>query len=157
MFLRKILSNRTLLQGFTLVELMVSVAVMSIVLGISLSGGPQAIMRLTLADNTYQAELLIREAQLQGSAVSSVDGLYGGSGIFFDRATSTVVLKFKDRIDPLIPSVISVGNGLYDTSPINEIEKTIKTVNGHRIGTLCVATSTSPLYGGSFGTWVEVL
>ena len=52
---------------------MVSIGIMAIVLGISISGAPSAIMRLALSDNTYQTELLIREAQLQGSAINSVN------------------------------------------------------------------------------------
>lgn len=119
---------------------------MSIILGITFSGGPQAIMRLSLGDNAYQVELMIREAQLQGSAINSFDDVYGGVGVFFNRATSSDVIKFKDIIDPSIKKAIGIGNGLYDaTDSIDEREVRYFLSNNHRIGKLCVATSTSPL------------
>lgn len=149
MFLCKAPCANRGVEGFTLIELLVSIAIMSIILGISLSGGPQAIMRLSLADNAYQAELLIREAQLEGSAINSMNNLYGGAGVFFDRATSTKSLKFRDRVDSSIIRAIGIGNGLYEITPFDEMEKVISTVNNHQIGKLCVATGTAPLYCNS--------
>jgi prepilin-type N-terminal cleavage/methylation domain-containing protein len=130
------------LKGFTLVELLVGIAVMTIILGVTLSGGPQAIMRITLANNTYETELTIREAQIEGSAINSVNGTFGGAGVFFDRATSSKTLKFKDIIDPTITRAIGIGNGLYDSSPVDEKVVVLTTSNNHRIGKLCVASST---------------
>jgi prepilin-type N-terminal cleavage/methylation domain-containing protein len=132
-------------QAFTLVELLVSISIMAIVLGISFSGGPQAIMRLTLSDNAYRTEILLREAQLQGSAVVSVSSNYGGAGVYFDLATTSEAVKFRDRIDLSITHPIGIGNGLYDQALGNEYNEVVKTVNRHRIGVLCVATSTNPL------------
>ena len=132
--------------GFTLIELLVSISIMSIILGITFSGGPQAIMRLSLGDNAYQVELMIREAQLQGSAINSFDDVFGGVGVFFNRASSSEVLKFKDIIDPSIKKAIGIGNGLYDvTDMLDEKEVKYSLSNNHRIGKLCVATSTFPL------------
>jgi hypothetical protein len=113
---------------------------MAVILGITLSGGPQALMRLSLADSTYAVELMIREAQLQGSAVNSLDGMYGGAGVFFDRSLQTQVIKFKDRVDPAIIRSIGVGNGLYDIAPISELETLYQITNNHRISKLCVTT-----------------
>jgi len=143
MSLRKAPSWCATLQGFTLVELLVSIGVMIIVMGIVFSGGPQAISRLALSDNTYQGELLIREAQIQGSAINSVSGLFGGSGVYFNRATATQMLKFKDRviIDPT--RAINIGDGLYKTMPIDEVENITKLTNKNVIGKLCVATSST--------------
>ncbi len=133
-------------RGFTLVELIVGVAIMTIILGITFSGGPQAITRAALSDNAYQVELMIREAQLQGSAINSLGGLYGGAGVFFDRATSTEVLKFKDLVDDTSTNSIKIGNGLYDASPVDEKEQpSFMFTRRNRIGHLCVATSTSPI------------
>lgn len=134
---------RSSLQGFTLTELLVSISVMAIILGITMSGGPQAIMRLTLSDNAYQAELLLREAQLQGSAINSISNLYGGAGIFVDLATSSQVVKFRDLVVPDVARPVGIGNGLYEQG-ISEYVSTVKTVNRHRIGVICVATNTNP-------------
>lgn len=131
--------------GFTLIELLMSVSIMAIILGITFSGGPQSIMKLSLSDNAYQIELMLREAQLRGSAINSVEDLFGGVGILFDRASSTQVLKFRDTVDPTIKRALGVGNGLFNASTTPEEEILFKTTNNHKIGKLCVATSTSPL------------
>lgn len=117
--------------------------VMAMILGITISGGPQSIMRMSLAENTYQTQLLLREVQLQGSSINSLDNQFGGAGLYFNRATSTKVLKFKDRAILDQTQAISIGNGLYDVGPPNEQESVLLTTNGHVIGKLCVAT-TSP-------------
>lgn len=131
-------------KGFTLTELIVSVAIMTVVSGITLSGGPQSIMRLTLADNVYRSELLIRESQLQGSAINSLDGLYGGSGVFFDLATSTKVLQFKDVVIPNPAKAIPVGNGIYDQGT-DATTTILELTNSHRVGSLCVPSKVAPL------------
>ncbi len=143
MSLRNVFLKSNIRKGFSLIELTVSMGVMAIILGITLSGGPQTIMRISLAENTYQAELLIREVQLQGSSINSLNNQFGGAGVFFDRASSSQTLRFRDRaiIDTTRP--ISIGNGLYDTIPMDEKESVLRTTNRHIIGRLCVAT-TSP-------------
>lgn len=145
LLLRTVLRNKLFSRGFTLTELLVSIAIMTIILGITMSGGPQAIMRLSLADNAYQAELLLREAQLQGSAINSLDNKYGGAGIFFSLDAPSKVLKFRDKVDPSVVRAIGIGDGLYNTSPEDEQDTTFSFINGHRVGKLCVATSTSAL------------
>jgi prepilin-type N-terminal cleavage/methylation domain-containing protein len=138
----KSLLARSYRSAFTLTELLVGIAVMAIILGITFSGGPAAIMKLSLSDNTYRIELLIREVQLQGSAINSLNGTIGGAGVFFNIATSSDVLKFKDKVDAVGQNAIGVGNGLYDTSPVDEKESRLFITNSHSIGKLCVATST---------------
>jgi len=146
MSLRRVFFSGTNRRGFSLIELTVSMGVMAIILGITMSGGPQSLTRISLAENTYQAELLMREAQLQGSSINSVNNTFGGAGLFFDRATSTDTLKFKDRaiVDPT--RAISIGNGLYNQGPIDEKELVLKTTNRHVIGKLCVATSSPSVF-----------
>ncbi len=144
-------------KGFTLVELLVSISIMTIILGITLSGGPQSIMRLSLSDNVYQGELMLREAQLQGSAVNSVAGLYGGVGVFIDLATSSELLKFRDRVDDTIQRAIGIGNGLYDSGPIDEKELVFKMSNNHKIGNLCVATGINPFVCSDVNPTIKTL
>lgn len=132
------------MKGFTLVELLVSISIMTIILGITLSGGPQSIAKVALSNNTYQTELMLREAQLQGSAVNSVGGLYGGVGVFFDRATSSMIIKFKDKINTLIVSDIGVGDGLFQQGHLGEKDIEYKVTHNHKIGKLCVAENIGP-------------
>ncbi len=147
---RNALGSRHPYKAFTLIELLVSIGVMTIILGISISGAPQAVTKLALADNSYQIELLIREVQLQGSSINSFDGQYGGAGIFFDLATSSQVLKFKDRVLPSVARAIGIGNGLYDSGPIDEKNGLLVMTGSNRFSRLCVATSTSVLRCNGF-------
>lgn len=143
MSLRIALYKRVSPKGFTLVELMVSIGVMAIILGTVVSNGPQSIMRMSLSDNTYRAEILIREAQLEGSAINSVNNTYGGSGVYFNRASSSQILKFKDRVIINPMRAISIGDGLYKRSPVDEQESVLKATNRLVVGKLCVATSSA--------------
>jgi hypothetical protein len=124
---------------------MVSVGIMIVILTITLSGRPEAITRLSLADSISSTELLLRQVQLQGSSVNSINGSFGGAGVFFTRSTSSQVLSFKDRIDDSVPSVLGVGDGLYTASPIDEKYEVITFSRTNKIGKLCVSMSTSTL------------
>ncbi len=143
MSLRQVFFSGPNRKGFSLIELTVSMGVMAIILGITMSGGPQSLVRISLAENTYQAELLLREVQLQGSSINSLNNTFGGAGVFFNRASSSQTLKFKDRAVLDRNRAISIGNGIYDTRPYEEKESLLMTTNRHVIGKLCVAT-TSP-------------
>lgn len=131
-------------RAFTLIELLVSVSIMTMILGITLSGGPTAIMRLSLSDNVYATELILREAQLQGSAVSSLNDTFGGAGVIFDLASPTIVTKFRDRVDPAIPHAIGIGDGLYQTSPVSEFDSFKKITGNHKITNVCVTQTVPP-------------
>lgn len=146
MSLRRVFFSGASRKGFSLIELTVSIGVMAIILGVTLSGGPQSLTRISLAENTYQNELLLREVQLQGSSINSLNNTFGGAGLYFNRATSTQTLKFKDRaiVDPT--RAISIGNGIYDTSPIDEKDSLFMMTNRNVIGKLCVATTAPSVF-----------
>ncbi len=130
-------------KAFTLIELMVSVGIMTLVLGITLMQKPEATLRLSLADSMNSLELTLRQAQLQGSAVNSVTGLYGGAGVYLDLGTSTKALRFRDRIDTNIPSTLGVGDGLYNQGAFGEREEELNFLRGNKIKKICVSMSTS--------------
>lgn len=129
------------LRGFTLIELMVSMAIMMTMTGVLFIRYPETIKRLTLANLTYTVALLIREAQVRGSAVDSSNSSIGGYGVYFSLANSNKVILFGDSIDgTLSPYEIIIGNGLYDISPVNE-SKTVTTLpSGFSVSKLCVGT-----------------
>lgn len=135
-----------LVRGFTLIELMVSVSIMTIVLGITLMQRPEATIKLSLADVISSAELMVREAQLQGSAINSLNDMYGGAGVFFNLATSTRALHFRDRVDDSIPSTIGVGNGLYESGPLNEESEILEFMRSNKVKKLCVSTGTTTFF-----------
>lgn len=131
------------IRAFTLIELMVSVSIMTIVMGITLMQRPEATLKLSLADGIASLELMAREAQLQGSAINSLNDMYGGAGMFLNLATSTSALRFRDRVDATIPATIGVGNGLYESAPLDEKSETLEFIRGNKIKKLCVSTGTS--------------
>lgn len=144
MYMLKRKSAPYFFRAFTLIEMLVTVSIMTVILGITLSGGPQALLRLSLAEVTYSTELLLRESQLQGSAINSINGEIGGVGLFFTNSSTTNVVKFKDRIDPTIVHSIGIGNGIYDTTPVDELDMRHILLNKHRITRLCVSTGVDP-------------
>jgi prepilin-type N-terminal cleavage/methylation domain-containing protein len=138
---RTFCSRVSSLSGFTLVELIVSVSIMVMVMTITLSGRPEAILRLSVSDAVSKTELLVRLMQLKGSSINSAGSLYGGAGVIFNRASSTQVTSFRDRVDDSIASTLGVGNGLYgDTVESGEV---LLLDRGNRFGKLCVTMSTS--------------
>jgi hypothetical protein len=119
---------------------------MTIILGITLSGGPSAVMRLKLSDNAFQGELMVREAQLQGSAINSMTDRFGGVGVYIDLATSTTMVKFRDKVDTSLQRAIGIGNGLFEQGVAAGEEETVfKLANNNRITMLCVSTGTQPI------------
>ncbi len=130
-------------KAFTLVELIISLSIMAMILGMSFSQGPQTMMRLSLADNVSSIELMIRESQLQGSSVNSVSGVYGGAGVYFNRATSTSVVKFRDRVifAPNVTRPLGIGDGLYEYTPIDELSLLKIIDHNHKISQLCVEST----------------
>jgi hypothetical protein len=129
------------LRGFTLIELMVSMAIMMTMTGILFIRYPETIKRLTLANLTYTVALLIREAQVRGSAIDSENSSIGGYGVYFSLANPNKAILFGDSVDGTVsPYEIVIGNGLYDTLPVNEA-KTITTLPaGFSVSRLCVGT-----------------
>lgn len=132
-----------LIRGFTLIELIVSISIMTIVMGITLMQRPEATLKLSLADSITSLELMAREAQLQGSAINSLNDIYGGAGLFLNLSTSTKALRFRDRVDVAIPATIGIGNGLYDSTPFDEESETFEFIRGNKIKKLCVSTGTT--------------
>ncbi len=136
-------------KAFTLIELIVSVGIMTLVLGITLMQKPEATLKLSLSDSMYTLELMVRQAQLQGSAITSSGNIYGGAGVFLTLASSTEALRFRDRVDKTISSTLGVGNGLYDNSPTNEKDEIVSFIRGNKIKKLCVSMGTSTFFCNS--------
>lgn len=122
---------------------MVSIAVMMTVTTTLIYKYPETSIRLNLANDTQLTALMVREAQLRGSAIDSVNSTLGGYGVYFNLSNPRIVTLFGDYIDPLAgtPNGIAIGNGLYDASPLNEA-KTINTfATGYVISKVCVGSS----------------
>jgi hypothetical protein len=130
-------------RAFTLVELMVSLSIITLLTIVLLARYPETAVRLTLANMSHTVSLLIREAQVRGSAIDSVNSSLGGYGVYLSLADSGRLVLFGDTVDPTVPKPygITIGNGIFESgSPIDET-KTITTLpNRFIISKLCVGT-----------------
>ncbi len=106
-------------RGFTLIELMVALFIMSVSTGLLLANYPDSTIRLNLLNNTHDVALLIREAQMKGSAVASDNGSIGGYGVTFSH-DSNIVTLFSDSSDNVIqssfPAEVLLNSDIIDTS-----------------------------------------
>ncbi len=130
-------------RAFTLIELMVSLAVIIVLTTILLYRYPETAVRLTLANASHTAALLVREAQVRGSAIDSINSSLGGYGVYVALAQSNRLVLFGDLVDSSIPKPygIPVGDGLFQSgSPINETKTTTTLPSRYVISKLCVGS-----------------
>ena len=88
-----------MIKAFTLIEVMVAMFIMSVSTAMLLANYPDSTIRLTLLNNSHNFALLVREAQIRGSAVDSATTTIGGYGILVDKATSSQAILFSDSVD----------------------------------------------------------
>jgi type II secretory pathway pseudopilin PulG len=128
-------------RAFTLVELMVSLSIIILLTTILLARYPETSVRLTLANVSHTVSLLVREAQVRGSAIDSVNSSLGGYGVYLALADSGRLILFGDTVDPTVPKPygITIGNGTFEQeSPFDET-KTITTLpNRFTVSKLCI-------------------
>lgn len=134
---------------------MVALTIMLVGTGLLLENYPNSTLRLTLLNNTHISALLIREAQIRGSAVDSsatVSNSVGGYGVFINLATSSQAILFGDSIKFLESSHpglknkfgFDIGDGLYDEAvSLDKVKSTLKFKEGFTFKKLCVASSTA--------------
>lgn len=129
-------------RGFTMIELVISISIMMIMTVLLLSNYPESAIKMTLINSTQITSLLIREAQIRGSAVDSVNSSLGGYGIYIkienSSAQSTVKL-FGDSVavGAINTAGLPIGNGVFELSPINETESVTSLPFGYRITKVC--------------------
>lgn len=131
-------------RAFTLIELLVSLAVIMVLTTVLLYRYPETSVRLTLANATHTVALLIREAQVRGSAIDSINSSLGGYGVYVSLASSSQLILFGDLVDGSIakPYGVAVGDGFFQNTPTNLDEtKTITTLpSRYVISKLCVGS-----------------
>ncbi len=119
-------------RGFSLIELMVTAAIVILVTGVSLARYGSFNNSVLLNSQAYELALDIRQTQLYGVSVTSQTGDFDEPfGIYFDTSTNTYVL-FQDDGDYAYESGEQVGEG-YTIDPRFEITS---------IGTSCGSAAT---------------
>ena len=157
--MKKFFSKYKSVRGFTLLELSISLAVMFIMVGGIFAEYPITAMRITLTNVSYSTSLLLREAQLRGSAVDSgnssptnvslsTDSPYGGYGVSMSLLSSGQIILFNDTVDTNIstPYGLAIGNGLYETSPLDETKEITNFPKGYYIKKLCILPDGSSIF-----------
>ncbi|MDQ5962600.1 MAG: Type secretion system protein [Patescibacteria group bacterium] len=109
--------------GFTVIELVVSLGIMVTIMTAVFANYPESNIRVNLALLAHTITLSVREAQLRGTAIESQDLSVGGYGVFFDRA-STSIVTFKDFATEAGPNNIDIGDGRYATSSTPGLDET---------------------------------
>lgn len=148
------------MRGFTLVELLISIAIFGLLSTIVVANYPETQMRLKLAEITQTFSLTYREAQLRGSAVDSQNSAVGGYGVYASSTATDSIILFNDFIDGTIPAPnnIPIGDGLYQSdSPADETNTTIRIPFKFSIAKLCVMTAGSYACGASHVPPIESL
>lgn len=147
------------LQGFTLIEMMVALFIMSVSTVLLLANYPDSTVRLGLLNDTHEVALLIREAQLRGSSIDSNEGKIAGYGIFLSNSVGydTEATLFGDASVPGSHDVngFPKGDSIYDDGVTDFIglKDIMKLEKRSVFSKLCVASSTAfprPLSGKDY-------
>jgi hypothetical protein len=114
---------------------------MGMMMALLLYNYPETAIRMTLVNTSRTVSLLIREAQIRGSAVDSgntavTESPIGGYGIYANLADPNHLILFSDIIDETIPKPygVFIGNGLFD----DETKSTTTFPQGYIIKKLCI-------------------
>lgn len=134
--------NRPSFQGFTLIELLVSLAIMITMTGILFARYPETVKRLTLSNMAHTTALLIREAQVRGSAVDSFNSSIGGYGVYMSTSNPDRIVLFGDVVDGTVSGYqILIGDGLFQNgNPIDETKTLTVFPKGYTITKLCIGS-----------------
>lgn len=128
-------------RGFTMVELIISISIMVMMTVLLLSNYPESAIKMTLINSTQITSLLIREAQIRGSATDSVNSTLGGYGVYIkieNSNTPSTVKLFGDSVDGSINTAgLPIGNGVFDLSPTDETVSVTSFPFGYRITKVC--------------------
>lgn len=128
-------------RGFTFLELMISMAIMLIMSVILFARYPETVKRLTLANATHVGALVVQEAQVRGSAIDSINSSLGGYGTYVTLTRPDRIVLFGDSVtSTLSPYQIYVGDGLYQSTPVDEAKTTTMLPVGYAVAKLCVGT-----------------
>ncbi|MBU4536791.1 prepilin-type N-terminal cleavage/methylation domain-containing protein [Patescibacteria group bacterium] len=123
-------------QGFSLIELMVTIGILILVSGIVFFNHSQFSNSVIIENLAYEISLTIRQAQSYGLQVKQTNASFTeGYGVYFD-ISSDEFLIFAD-IYPL-----NNPNSLYDTG-LDQIIDSLRLTDGNEVSGLCVGVDCS--------------
>lgn len=133
-------------KGFTLVELLVVLAIIATVTGIALSSQSTFNKTLILANTAYDIALTLRSAENFGIGSRAVSTTANaGYGVHFQRGTPDSFILFADTAPPTASSCVrpdcKPGDRLYSSE--DTIVQTYTLGNGITVSDFCVASDLS--------------
>ncbi len=123
--------------GFTLIEILVAIAIMTIIMGVVVFDHQKFSDQLRITNLAYQIALSVREAQayginVRGDVTTGGNQFNVGYGVHFSTEENTSYTTFIDRGDP--DDTSSIGNSQYD---IDEKITTYILERGNTISDIC--------------------
>lgn len=139
---------RAPVRGFTLIEMLVVLAIIIVVTGIVLSGESNFNRSFLLTNTTYDVALSFRSAETYGLASQAYGGsLNAGYGIYLSLASPSSYVMFADsypsaasKYGSSVSPASRPGNGLYDASQ-NELIQQFGLGAGFSIAQFCMRTA----------------
>lgn len=129
--------------GFTLIELIIVLAIIIVVTGIALGGQSGFNRTLALNNASYDIGLSIQLAQSYGLSSQAFAGVgNAGYGVQFDTGSPSSYSFFADTNPPVASNAlpdVHPGNGYYNDA--SELVQTYNLNNGFTIGTFCVRST----------------
>jgi prepilin-type N-terminal cleavage/methylation domain-containing protein len=132
-------------KGFTLVELLVSLAIFTVITTLAVVNNAQFNSSILLTNLAYEIGLSVRQAQFYGIAVrrSSTSAFDAGYGVHFDLADPRTYYLFEDRtIDHICDATECAASNLVESFKLNK---------GNYISKICVNGSSGLTCTGSGG------
>ncbi|MFH1402348.1 MAG: prepilin-type N-terminal cleavage/methylation domain-containing protein [Patescibacteria group bacterium] len=124
-------------QGFSLIELLVTIAVLTIVSGVVFFNHAQFNNSVLVENLAYEISLVIRQAQFYGVQVKETEGSFNaGYGVYFDKTKPTEFLIFADKN----------LNYVYDAGADGEPVDMLRMTSGNKIEKLCAGNDCNVNY-----------
>jgi prepilin-type N-terminal cleavage/methylation domain-containing protein len=124
-------------KGFTLVELLVSLAIFTVITTVAVVNNSQFNSSILLTNLAYEVGLSVRQAQFYGIAVrkNAADNFDAGYGVHFDLSDPRTYYLFEDT------TIDHICDPLTECA-LNNLVESFKLNKGNYISRICVDEST---------------
>lgn len=119
------LTKKQVSGGFTIIEMIVVIAIIAVVTTLVLFNQAKLNSAILVSNTAYEIGLIVREAQVEGLGVkATADGFLSSYGVHFDISKPTLITMFADRNN----------NGTYDSTEGEMTQEYV--INNTRSGTV---------------------
>ncbi|MCK4918453.1 MAG: prepilin-type N-terminal cleavage/methylation domain-containing protein [Candidatus Pacebacteria bacterium] len=126
--------NKKISNGFSLIELLVTIAILVVVSGLVFFNHSQFNNHVLVENLAYEISLVIRQAQSYGVQVKQISGAGNTYGVFFDKSNNQFII-FADVNNN---SIYDMTDGEGESDILIDI---LNMTSGNKIDTLCGVSS----------------